>query len=395
MIKPGIILALLLLCVALLSAVYLIKGDRPRADALLKVGGHLVDGIEAPDINSISIKKSSTEINLQRAARGWTLASHKNRPVAEERMKELIAMILQTVVIDTREADDKDFELDAENRTEITINTPAGKKQIYVGASIDGLANGAPARSFARTSTTGPVYEIDSALDLAAGIVTENDKRVLDPRRFYDLKIMKVNSQEVIDIAIKKAHQLVRVQRVIPGKGTVPVGYTTQEGDAKPVWWITEPQGYPAEPIAVSQVLTQVMDLDAKAYADGVSLEQAGLAEPSAKIRIVMRNGAEHIFTFGKITGDQVYLKINNNENIFVVYRYRFDSMAIGFDDLKLKDAVGSEPEALPRPKEIVPAKVDPQPRKSPVAPPPPPPEGKKVDPKPVDTIIIPDAQKK
>jgi hypothetical protein len=394
MIKPGLIAALLAACIALIGAVWLIKGDRPRAAVQLKIGSRLVEDVEPESISSIRIKKGAIEIVLEQSGGKWTMPSHKNRPVAEERVKELISTLLQAVVTDTREASDEDFELDAPRRTEITLNTLNGSRRIYAGTSLDAQDVNAPARSFVKTQETGTVYEINAALDAAAGVVTENDARMLDPRRFYNLKIIQLDTREVIDIAIKKGHALTRVQRVIPGKGPVPVGYMTQKGDDKPVWWITEPQGGPAEPSAVSQILSLLMDFDAKSYADKITLEQAGLDQPAAKVRVHLRNGHEHTFVFGKIQGDQVFMKMQNNENIFAVYRYRYDNMALGFDDLKLKNAPETnDPAPDKTPRDPARANTPSTPKRAPVAPPPPLPTGEKNDPKPVDTVIIQDAK--
>jgi hypothetical protein len=221
------------------------------------------------------------------------------------------------------------FELDEKGRTEALFESETSKVALYLGKSPDYN------KSFVRTEAGGPIFEVDRGLDTDAGVRTEGDKRILDPAYFYDLNIkLAPSADDIIDIAVKKGHEVVRVQKVLPGMG--PVLPKQELGkDEKPVWWLTEPEGAPADDSNISSITSNFSNLTAKSYADNVPEKDRGLDKPTAKVVVRLKDGTQQTLTFGKVDSDDVILSVAGKPDPYKVYKYVYESVT---KDLKKKE---------------------------------------------------------
>ena len=378
MIKPNMIIVLLLLCALLGVGFLLIKGDRPAVKPPSGQGEKLLKGFNRDSVKTIEIKKGGVTLKLLKKdkEKDWTLASHKGRAAKRDRVDTLLDNVGMASKDPRNSTDAKLFHLDEKNRTEAVFESDAAKVTLYIGKSPDYN------KSFVRTEEGGPIYEVDRGLDTDAGVRTEGDNRILDPAYFYDLSIKLASSaDDIIDIAVKKGHEVVRVQKVLPGKG--PVQPKQELGkDEKPVWWVTEPEGGPADDSNVSSIASNFTNLNAKSYADNVPEKERGLDKPSAKVVLRLKDGTQQTLTFGKIDSDDVILSIAGKPDPYKVYKYVYDSVT---KDLKKKEEEKKDEkkaEAAPLKTEVKPPepKSAAEPPKNLVAPTTPPPPPAKIE---------------
>jgi hypothetical protein len=334
MIKPGLLITLFVVCGVLIAGLALMRGDRPDVNTSSKSGDKLLKDLNTDAVKSIVIKKNDVQVTMDRKDKNWILSSHKNRAAKAERVDALLNSLKTATIVEKRRGSDDVFELHDKGRVELTIKAEAGDKVVYIGKSSDAT------KSFARNDATGPVLEVDKSLDNDAGIRTdsekESEKRVLDPAYFYDLKIMALNTDDVIDIAIKRENDSVRIQKVLGDKHEPIQPKQELKADGpKPVWWLTEPENAAADDGAVNNLVSNLAGLNAKAYADNVAEKDRGLDKPGAKVILRLKDGTEQTLTFGKVENDDVILEVSGKAEIYKVYKYIFESVS---KDLKKKE---------------------------------------------------------
>jgi hypothetical protein len=335
MIKPSLVVALLALCVVMGLGFFLIKEQRPAIKTPEKIGARLIKDASLASTNLIEIKKSGATIKLEKKDKNWVLASHKNRLAKSDRIDQLLADTGSARIEGTRTGAPEKFALDEKNVTELSLSG-GDKVTLWLGKSPD------YSKAFVRSEKDGPIYEIDKGLDTSAAVRTEKEDRILDPAYFFDLKIIGMSADEIIDIAIKKGNESVRVRRFAGDKAVEP---KQDLKDAKTEWRIVEPEALPADDSGVSRVTNQVLSLNMKKYADGVSDADAGFDKPSATAKFVLKDGTEHLLTFGKIDGEDVYLSVNGKEDRYVIYKFTYDNLTLGVGDLKKKPETKDEGE--------------------------------------------------
>lgn len=329
MTKPSAILILLALLLILAAGLFLIQGERPRVDDPTSSEAALLKNFSSESVTSIDLKKGDVAVKLEKKDGKWLMTSHKSRPVNGDRVKSFLDNVKAAKLERERKGSDTLFNLDEKSRTEVLLGSEASRAALYIGKSPD------MSKCFVRTDAKGPIFEIDKGIDTDAGLRSEGDGRVLDPSYFYDLKVLNIAADDVIDISIKKGNEVVRVQKVLPGKSEPVQPKQELKPDEKPVWWLTEPEGAPADESAAGSIASNLATLTAKSYADNVAEKDRGFDKPSAKVKLRMKDGSEHTFTFGRAEGDDVVMSVSGKPDPYKVYKYVFDNVT---KDLKKKD---------------------------------------------------------
>ena len=332
MIKPGLIFLLFAVCVLLTLGFFLIKGDRQDIKLPTDPGKPIVKPFDINSAQRITVKKGDATITLEKKDKNWIMTSLKDRAVNTERVVMLLSNLNLAKIEDTREGKETAFSLDEKNRTELTVDRGAEKTVLYLGKTVEGL------KCFVRQEPTGPIFEVDKALDQNSGVRSEKaDERVLDPAYFFDLKILAINADDLIDIVIKKDHDVVRLQKVIAGKGPLAPKQELGNDDPKPVWWITEPEGFAVDDNAVTRITSQ-LNINAKSYADTIPEKDRGFDKPTAKVKVRLKDGSEHTLVFGKVDNQDVFLQVDDRGDPYKIDKYVYDALVQKADDLKKKD---------------------------------------------------------
>ena len=383
MIKPSTILVLLGLCALLALGFLVLKSSRPVPKPAEPFGSRLFpDGLG--DVKSIEIKKDGVTLKLDRKNKDWFMTSQKNRPAKSERVSQLLTDSATASIIGPRSGAASLFKLDEQNRITVSFIRETGKTELFVGKSSD------YSKAFVRTTPDGPILEIDRSLDNSAGVKTDVDVRTLDPALFYDLKLLALNANDVIELDITKKNEVIRLQRVIPGKGPLEPKQEPPKDGPQPEWRITAPENMAAEDGAVGRATSALANLNAKGYADEIEPGKAHLDDPLAKVKVRLKDGSEHDLVFGlELDKDDIILAVDGKPELYKVNGYIYEGLAQKLEDLKKKEPVKKEAAQKAPEKKDAAAPADTEksedntaPRSEPPpkseAPPPPPPPAKK-----------------
>jgi hypothetical protein len=381
MIKPSVIVILLAVCALLGIGILLVQGDRPIPTQTIKEGTPLIPDFKPADVNSVHIKKADTEIKMEKKDGNWVLTSHKNRPAKVDRIDALLNNVRDAKLQGQRTGGDATFNLDAESRIELTMDGASGKTQLFLGKSPEW------GKCFVRTTDSGPALETDKPLDTDASARTEGSGRVIDVQHFYDLRIVAVSQDDVNEIVIARNNgkevQTFKLQKVEPDQKAIDEAKKAAEAEPepepepasphghagskakkdttpKPVWWIVEPKKALADEAAVNSILSNLSNLNAKSYAEGLKPEDSGLMNPVAKATLVTKEGKQYAISFGKQEGDEVVLQIAGKNDLFKAYKYVLENLQKDLEKKEEAEKEGpavaplvppAEPEKKPAPK--------------------------------------------
>src|SRR5579862_5795845 len=412
------LLVLLVVCLLLVLGYFFVQPDRLKEQPSEKERGPLMSDFSPDAVHTVTLKRGDQTIELKKKDKAWTLPLNKNRAALASRVTEMLNALKDAKTTGSRSGKNlADFDLNPEKRTEVTLERETGKSTVYLGKAMG------YGECCAQRTPEGPVLEVDKNLLDSVNVKEVNSVWKLDVSMFYDLKIFTDNIDDAIEVIIKKGNDITRVQKVIPGKG--PVAPKQEIGkDEKPVWWLTEPEGAAADEGKVRNVISQILNLNAKDYADDVPEKETGFDKPAAKVAIRLKDGTERLVTFGKkviMHGNEVktipfdaevdaadkeknsdppvLMSVAGKADAYKVYKYVYET-CVKTDELKAKEEKKEEtpstpPVTPPTTNQNPPPQIKPVP---PVIPAPPPaklPEKPATIPAPPEKKDIPPPEKK
>ena len=380
------VLILLAAVLALLVAGYCLVGGRPMpkggAEGPLKADEKLFPDFKTADARAVTLKKGDRSLRLEKDAAGnWILASHQKRPAASDNVTRLLDAVRDVAFSQTRLGTLEKYDLDDAHRLDLEV----------FGAddhSLAKLAVGKPVpdtwgKGFVLDPKANDILEVNQDLQDRSQVTTENDRKVLSVDKWYDLKVLQFDENNVIDVAIKKDHETWRIQKVIPGQGPVqptpkkeeakkeepkkeeakkeepkqeepkkeetkkeePKKEEPKKEEPKPVWWVTEPVGAEADDSPCSTICSTAARLTAKGYADEFKPEDRGLDKPTAKTRLVLKDGAAYTLVFGKVVDDAkdtsksyVVMQVEGKPEVWKIEKYNYESLTKPVDKLKKEE---------------------------------------------------------
>ncbi|MCW8132232.1 MAG: hypothetical protein KIS92_17930 [Planctomycetota bacterium] len=393
------ILLMLAALLALLLAAYLLmptervtqNGGSPG----VKAGEPLLPAFDPSKARSIAIKKGDRSVTLAwKDGARWNIATLKDRRANLQKVRLLLTALHDATVRGDRPGSLQNFGLDPERRTALEVLGEGGAPlaKLWIGNSAQFEA------CFAMTQDGETALELYPDLESMVGMQTEGEARALNPESWYDLVICQYRGGDAIEFAVKRGHETIRVQKTIPGKG--PLEPKTPEelkqideeeakksdaerkSDPKPVWWITEPEGLPANEGAAASVYNNGSQLYAKGYADDIKPELLGFDPPTAKTRVVLRDGTAYTFILGAVIKDAEgketgLVKLEGEPDVWKIEGFTHHALCPTLAALK-KETPGGEAKTAESPETKTPEPHEPKPN-IPEAPP-------------VEREVIPDA---
>lgn len=341
--------------VSVLLILNFVLGDRlPAPVSTDAERGMLLRDFKADAVTAISLKKGEVAIDLVKKEKEWAMPLQKNRTAKIDRIIKLLGDIETAYNSGPRASKNLEpFDLTPSKRAEVTLDAGGKKTTLYIGKNLPETG------SFVQRDANGAVLEVDKYLSTDAGVREEKGATVLDPAFFYDLKIFSDSADDAIDVVIKKGNEIFRIQKVLPGKGPLTANQKLTKED-KPEWWITEPEGGPAEEAKVRSICSTMLNLTGKGYADEIADKDRGFDKAPAKILIRLKDGAERSMTFGKIDGDDVLVSAVGKADAFKVNKYVYDTCT-KTDEIKKKEEKKEDPEKKEDKPTLVPPVVPPK----------------------------------
>jgi hypothetical protein len=217
----------------LVVAFLLVKPSRPEvtSGAGAKAGQALVKDFKPDEVRNVKLVKGDRTIQLAKQGDQWVVTSKGDRPADDGRVKSLLDAVRDAKVKEDRAGSKETFELDEKRRLSIQVSGAdektlasivAGKSpDLGTGFVLDGQGDAAK------------VLLVDQNFADKAQVSTENDKQLLSEDKWYDLKLLRITSEDVIDVAFQKGDQKWRIQKVIEGVGPVkPQSKDAEKKDA-------------------------------------------------------------------------------------------------------------------------------------------------------------------
>ena len=147
-----------------------------------------------------------------------------------------------------------------------------------------------------------------------------------------------------------------RDKRVIDFQRTATHRFTLRQGNSQIVcqknvdgeWEITEPVKMKADEAAVDDLLFGVDALKIVAFVDDQStrLQPYGLDAPSIEASFMTPDAEPAVLLVGKMKDDNVYVKAQNAESVFLVKNELFDLVGMGIADLRNKQILDFDSDA-------------------------------------------------
>lgn len=359
--NPKSLIVLALVLALLVGAYLLMPTERVSTNSGngIKSGDPLIPSFDPAMARSILIKKDDRSVTLAwKDAQRWNIASLKDRHANQQKVQVLLGALRDATIARDRPGSLTNFGLDPEHRTTLEVLGENGTvlAKLWIGVSAEFET------CFAMPQDGNLALELHPDLESLVGMQTEGEARALSPESWYDLVICQYRAGDAIEVAVKRGHETIRVQKSIPGKG--PLEPKTPEelkkldeeeakkseaerkDDPKPVWWITEPEGLPANEGACASVYNNGAKLYAKGFADDVKPEDLGFNPPAAKTRVVLRDGTAYTFIFGaliksddgKETG---LLKVEGASDVWKIEGFTYHALCPTLADLKKENPAG------------------------------------------------------
>ena len=250
-------------------------------------------------------------------ADGWEMIQPVKAKANARVIEEIISTIgsLRVVVFEADgEYDPADYGL-LQPRITVILEEPIQKLQI-------GSDAGTPGRIYVARSDHRAVYTVNRE------IYTKLNRTVFDLR-----------DKRVIDFQRTATHQ-----------------FTLRQGDTKIVcqknvngeWEITAPVTLKADAEAVDDLLFGVDALRVVTFVDDQpkSLQPYGLDSPSVEASFMVPNTEPAVLLVGKMKGDNIYVKAQNAEPVFLVKKALLDLVGIGIAGLRNKQILDFDGDA-------------------------------------------------
>ncbi|RKU08320.1 hypothetical protein C6502_15870 [Candidatus Poribacteria bacterium] len=245
-------------------------------------------------------------------AEGWEMI-HPVKAKADARVVEDIVSALSSLRVVVFEADGEydpaDYGLNQPKIT-IALQTVTDDKiqELQIGSDA-----GTPGRIFVTRSDHRAVYTVNRE------IYTKLNRTVFD---FRDKRVIDFQRTATHQFVIRQGESKIECQKGVDGE-----------------WEITAPVVLKADEEAVDDLLFGVDALRAVAFIDdqSKSLRPYGLDSPSIEVSFMAPDTELAVLLVGKMTGDNIYVKAQNAEPVFLVKKTLLDLVGLGIAGLRSK----------------------------------------------------------
>ena len=272
-----------------------------------------------PDIRCEKQVASNTEATGQLGA--WQMIQPVKAKADARVVEEIVSALgsLRVVVFEADgEYDPADYGL-SQPRITVTLQSTAGDQiqELQIGSDAR-----TPGRIYVASSEHHAVYAVNKEIytKLNRTVFDLRDKRVIDFQRTATHRF--TIRQEDSEIVCQK--------------------------DADGEWEITAPVALKADKEAVDDLLFGVDALRVVAFVDDQpkNLQPYGLDSPSIEVSFMVPNTEPAVLLVGKMKGDNIYVKAQNAEPVFLVKKTLLDLVGMGVAGLRNKQILDFDSDA-------------------------------------------------
>jgi len=311
------LLILLGIFVVLLVVVFISKNPFSKYEKTAE-SGSLFPNFNKDNIAKIETIKSENKTVLIKNAGKWLVKTMDNYPADQEEVEKLIDKVAEfetSQLISKNPEKQSIFEVD-NSGLEAKLYNSSGEllADFFVGKNGPDFMS-----TYVRKADSDKVYLVDGYL-----------KSIFDKgeRTWKDRSIFDFNKEDITQLTIVSENQKI----VIP---------KDEEGN----WKIIEPEAADAKKDEVDKIADKFSTLEASDFAEEKELKEYGFDEPKSKLSAMLSDGSVKTLLVGNKQDSKYYVKTDDKETIYILYKYIIDDLFKKFEDLKQKTKEQEKPE--------------------------------------------------
>lgn len=307
---------LILGCVFVVLAIVVVIFENPfgqsEYEKKVKTATPLFSDFNKEQVAKIEIIATGETTTLSKQEGAWVVASMDNYPADSEGVAELLTKVGEfknTQRVSSNPEKQAEFEVDSTG-VEAKLMDANDKllAHLFVGKITSGFLS-----SYVRAADSNDVYVAQGNLQSVFNKGT---------RTWKDRTIFDFNKGNVTELNISSPEETVELRL-----------------DANGTWQMLKPEAGPANTTEVDNLLTTLSGLDTDDFAEaGDDLAEYGLDTPQSVISTVLNDGTTTTLYIGKEEEGKLYVKRDDKETVFRLFKSNVDRLIKKSDTLKAAD---------------------------------------------------------
>lgn len=307
---------LILGCVFVVLAIVVVIFENPfgqsEYEKKVKTATPLFPDFNKEQVTKIEIIATGETTTLSKQEGAWVVASMDNYPADSEGVAELLTKVGEfknTQRVSSNPEKQAEFEVDSTG-VEAKLMDANDKllAHLFVGKITSGFLS-----SYVRAGDSNDVYVAQGNLQSVFNKGT---------RTWKDRTIFDFNKGNVTELNISSPEETVELRL-----------------DANGTWQMLKPEAAAANTTEVDNLLTTLSGLDTDDFAEaGDDLAEYGLETPQSVISAVLNDGTTATLYIGKEEEGKLYVKRDDKEAVFRLFKSNVDRLIKKSDTLKAAD---------------------------------------------------------
>jgi len=308
--KTKQLLILVGILVVLVVVVGLVENPFAKSEYTKKIeaAASLFPGFKKESVAKIEITTSGDTTTLAKENDQWLVASMDNYPADAEGVDDLLDKVAEfktTELVSNNPEKQAEFEVDSSGAEAKLLDTSGNVlAHLFLGKTTPGYLS-----SYLRAADSNDVY-----------VGKGNLKSTFDKgtRTWKDRTIFSFNKGDVTHLAIKSEEEEIELE---------------MDGEGK--WQMLKPVASAAKQTELDTLLDSYSALDTDDFAEQKDLLEYELDTPKSLVSATLNDGSTRVLLIGKEESGKHYVKREDKDPIFMLYKYKANQLLKKSEDLK------------------------------------------------------------
>ncbi len=302
---------ILLGVVVVLLIVVLVLTREPK-----KTVEELLPGFQSDKVAKIEIATEDKNTVLRKPNGDWLVETEDNYRADQEAVEEMLSKVKEfktTTLASKNPEKQSKYQVDEKSGIGVKLSDSSDNLLVhfFVGRSKADFLG-----AHVRKADANEVYKMG-----------ENLTYVFDKHNGWrDKTIFKFNSGDVTKLTIESDDQKIVLQ-----------------ADAESKWELIEPEKAKAKKDAVDGILNALSSLNTDDFAEKKELKEYGLDEPASSVSAELNDGSSRKLLIGKEESGKHYVKREDKETLFLLYKSQVNQLLKKVEDLKEEEKAEEE----------------------------------------------------
>ena len=306
--KQLLVLVGVLVVLGLLVLIFENPFGKNESEKKIEAARSLFPNLKKESVAKIEIAASEETTTLARENDQWLVSSMDNYPADQKAVEELVDSVIEFKTIQlasTNPEKQSVFQVDSSGVEAKLLNASGNVlAHLFAGKTTADFFS-----SYVRAADSNNVYVVKGYL-----------KSVFDKggRTWKDRTIFDFNKGDTTHLTIKSETEDIELQI-----------------DAESKWQMLKPVTSTAKQTEVESLLDTLSSLQTDDFAEPKELAEYTLDAPNSSIAATLNDGSIRLLLIGKEESDKHYVKREDKEPIFMLYKSRISQLFKKSDDLK------------------------------------------------------------